>query len=191
MYHLYSPHKHHVTVNYRIWTERHLLMCLCAPASYNLLTHLSKITELNVYAIKHINFGFVRFTGISSVFVRVTEHFTIQTLALSIYMCVVAEVETGFRLQSIVDSTLEHTFKCIQHSHTHDSCRFTTAAAFDIIHRCDEAASSSKVHIAIIFGNTSKFYAFPSRFNTDVVERDIPMNIVCLCLKCGKMLNMI
>lgn len=28
--------------------ERRLLMCLCAPASYNLLTHLSEITELNL-----------------------------------------------------------------------------------------------------------------------------------------------
>lgn len=34
--------------DYRICMNDILLMCLCAPASYNLLTHLSKITELNV-----------------------------------------------------------------------------------------------------------------------------------------------
>lgn len=60
---------HHVITNGQICMNDILLMCLCAPASYNLLTHLSKITELNVRHQFWICIHFMFYTHIFSAFV--------------------------------------------------------------------------------------------------------------------------
>lgn len=144
--------------DYRICMNDILLMCLCAPASYNLLTYLSKITELNVRYQTHQFWICIQWQAFCSTSSRTT---TIQAHCIS--------WASGLPLSLTIKSTANRisvSFACLDGN----------VRIVDMFSSRISTSKWSTYH----FGNTSKFYAFCCHFNTDVAERDIPMNNLCM-----------